>query len=285
VLKQMADNFRDFRNEGMDTVVSSLLEEPINLAGPLLTIKSPVSQKNGELMSQVCSPMRPILVKYPFHHSTKDADVSLPELETWFAPNTGKIWKYATGSGAELVVFKGGQWVPNPMLQDMKVSPELLTFLNGAQMLTKAFFADGRTKPGFTYKLRPAAGQSIAIQLKLDGVELGKTFQTDFSWPATSGSSVAEGTAIRPDGSSQPFGRYTDLWAVFRLFDAAAPREPNAKDVQWDKVRGDGGQLQPFSPPVKVEILSFPGGVDVFQPGFFESVRQCAKKAVDELKQ
>jgi type VI protein secretion system component VasK len=281
-LKQMADKFQNFRREGLDGVLEHLLEEPIGLADALLVQKSPAITKNGELLSQVCLPMKPILMKYPFNQTAKEeakSEVSPAELEAWFAPNVGKLWKYATGSGADLVVLHAGKWEQNPMSQDMKAAPELLNFLNGAQQLTKAFFSKGGTEPGFTYALRPTAGQTGTIQLKLDGTEMDKVFQTTFSWPAASGKSIADGMVFTPNGSSHGFGQYPGLWAVFRLFEAAAPREPNAKEVQWNQVRGNGGLLQSFSPAVKVDIVAFPGGVDVFQPRFFEGLAQCPKKA------
>jgi hypothetical protein len=49
------------------------------------------------------------------------------------------------------------------------------------------------------------------------------------------------------------------------------------KIVEWTK--GGVGRLEPIQPPVRLEIAEFPGGVDVFNPKFFEGLR-CPARAV-----
>jgi len=50
--------------------------------------------------------------------------------------------------------------------------------------------------------------------------------------------------------------------------------------VQWSEIRGRGGAVaQRLNPPVKVELVEFPGGVDLLNPKFFETLH-CPDRAV-----
>jgi type VI protein secretion system component VasK len=105
--------------------------------------------------------------------------------------------------------------------------------------------------------------------------------QKTFYWPAPAGSTAgAEGT-VQAGTFTTGFGRFEGLWGVFRLFQNADDRTFGAKTVQWSEIRGLGKSVvaQPLNPPVKVEFVEFPGGKDLFNPIFFESL-QCPRKAV-----
>jgi len=60
----------------------------------------------------------------------------------------------------------------------------------------------------------------------------------------------------------------------------AEPRPLNSKMVEWKNLRGGDGRLEPIQPaPVRIEIVEFPGGRDVFNPTFFDGF-QCPANAV-----
>ena len=232
--------------------------------------------------------MAPLLSKYPFS-ATSQSDATLLDIAKAFSPNDGSVLKYVQQSGADLVVRKGLEFQPNPALQGMKVSPELLTFLNRAQALTDVLFAEGgMMQPKLHYVLRPVAGQNapgqyIVVRLVLDGKELSSQdpLQKTFYWPASAGSTPgAEGT-VRAGAFTTGFGRFEGLWGVFRLFQNADNRTLGAKVVQWSEIRGLGKSVaaQPLKPPAKVEFVEFPGGKDLFNPRFFDAL-QCPRQAV-----
>jgi type VI protein secretion system component VasK len=275
----LADKFADAGNEGLNKQLSELLNQPIKWAESV--IPPPLDkgrEKNGQL-AKFCNDMKPILTKYPFNVKGKDAE--LDDLVRGFAPNVGLVSKYVQGSGADLVVRSesGKEWKPNPASKDVKTANELVDFLNRAQRVTDAFFGQGRTTPQLRYTLRSVPGPGPAIRLKLDGPEFTsrEALRREFLWPGKE--SRAEGW-IDAGGTEIGFGAYPGLWGVFHLFENADPRTEGTHIVQWSESRGRGAaERQPINPPVKIELHEFPGGVDIFNPKFFEAL-QCPKKAV-----
>jgi type VI protein secretion system component VasK len=103
-------------------------------------------------------------------------------------------------------------------------------------------------------------------------------FQHVFNWPAAPGSkSGAVARRISTDFGAMAFESRSGIWGVFRLFADADPRELNDKTVQWRY--SSVGQKEPMQYPVQLEIVDFPGGQDVFNPKFWETLR-CPSAAV-----
>lgn len=281
----LADKFTDVGNEGLSRQVADLLEQPIRLAAskiPSPPVTGP-GKKNGEL-AQFCRAMSPILAKYPFRSVGQD-DATLNDVAKAFAPLEGLVWKYVQQSGSDLAVRVGQEWQPNPMLQGMKVSPELLAFLNRSQQLTGALFAEGgMLQPKVKYVLRPVPGQTITIRLMLDGDELNSRnpLQKTFYWPAAAGAKAgADGIVEAGGGFSTGFGHFDGLWGVFRLFQNADERPNGTRVVQWSEIRGRGVAVpQKLNPPAKVEMVELPGNIDLFNPKFFEALQCPARAAV-----
>lgn len=277
----LADNFSDVGNEGLNKVLSDLLDQPIRLTAALIPANAEVSsvgKKNGELAA-MCKDMSRVLTYYPFNPNSQ-ADASINDVANAFQRNEGYVWKYVQKSAVDLVVRTGNEWIQKPDLQGMKVNPDLLVFLNRSQGLTDALFGENTLK--FRYVLRPERG-SIGFRLILDGSQLQSTdpLQKTFNWPALPGARPgAEGVLVVNGSSVGGFGRFDGLWGVFRLFKMAEERPLNMKNVQWSENRGLGGAApQPIDPPVKLQILEFPGGADLFNPKFFAGL-QCPKTAV-----
>jgi len=278
----LADKFEDVGNQGLRRPLGSFLEQPITLTDPWIPkTVSPGPRKNQELVS-FCREIRPTLSKYPFNPiSQQESD--LKEVSTVFAPG-GLVSKYIQSSASELAVRTGQSWQPKPD-SGMKVSPELLAFLDRYQQLAGALFtANGMVQPKVQYVLRRVAGLTITVRLVLDGAEFDSVrnvLQATFNWPAPPGATPgAFGEMIAQGGFNAPFGRFDGLWGVFHLFQNADDRAIGTKVVTWSESRGRGGSvLQKFNVPAKIEIVEFPGGVDLFNPKFFETL-QCPTRAV-----
>ena len=282
----LADKFTDVGNEGLSRALSNLLDQPVRLAAAVIPSNTETfsgAKKNSEL-AQFCRAMSPILTKYPFT-SLSQSDAALTEVAKGFAPTEGLVWKYVQQSGSDLAVRMGQEWQPNPALQGMKVAPELLAFLNRAQQLTGVLFAEsGMMQPKLKYVLRPVPGQSITIRLTLDGDESNSRnpLQKTFYWPAPAGAKPGADGTVEAGGFTTGFGRFDGLWGVFRLFENADERPYGTRIVQWSEIRGRGGAVaQKLNPAAKVELVEFPGGVDLFNPKFFEAL-QCPARAVSK---
>jgi type VI secretion system protein ImpL len=280
----LADKFTDVGNEGLSRKVADLLGQPIRLADSIIPANTEVltvGKKNGELR-QTCLAMSPILMKYPFS-SASPVDATLNDVANGFAPMGGSVWKYVQQSGSDLVVRMGQEWLPNPALQGMKVAPELVAFLNRSQQLTGALFTEsGVMQPKVRYVLRPVPGQTITIRLTLDGDELNSRnpLQKTFYWPAAAGAKAGADGTVEAGTFSTGFGHFDGIWGVFKLFQNADERPNGTRVVQWSEIRGRGVAVpQKLNPPAKVELVELPGGVDLFNPRFFEAL-QCPARAV-----
>src|SRR5262249_39720795 len=148
------------------------------------------------------------------------------DLSQWFAPSSGTIWKTQEAALAKATVRDGNRWKQIPGA-DVTVSLELLDFLNNAQQITTAFFANGNSTVGMSYTLRPyfEPNSNQVIQLNIDGhtVEFSRSHQLreDFDWPASSESARQAvgrtGNRVGSELFSNPFSSQSGLWAVFRM--------------------------------------------------------------------
>lgn len=276
----LSDKFTDVGNEGLSRRVSVLLEQPIRWV-TLPPDDGNVPGKNLDI-KRFCAEMAPILSKYPFAPVSQN-DAALVEVARAFAPTEGSVWKYVQKSASDLVVRAGADWQPNPTLQGMKVTPELLAFLGRAQALTGVLFSEnGMMQPRLRYVLRPIPGQSVTVRLLLDGDELlsSNPLQKSFFWPAPAGARAGADGTVEAGAFTTGFGRFDGIWGVFRLFQNADERPYGTRIVQWSEIRGRGGAVaQKINPPVKVELVEFPGGVDLLNPKFFEALK-CPDRAV-----
>lgn len=284
-VRQLAIGFKPLGSEGVDEEVRELLDAPI-IATRGFIRDNPEKAKAGKLngdLAALCAKMRGVLQKYPFSPtSTLDADLS--EVSALFAPATGAIWKFQQESLGEYVIKQGREWVQKPEVQQPKIAQEVLTFLNRAQQISDAFYPAGATQPNLRYTLRPQGGMDLEktpLLLIFDGkrVEFTKEsrIQKEFVWPAPAGAQAgADGRYNLPGGAG--FGARQGLWGVFHVFGGAEPRQLGVKAVEWRYTRGAGGERQEINPPVRLEFVEFPGGVDLLNPRFFEGLR-CPARA------
>jgi type VI protein secretion system component VasK len=181
------------------------------------------------------------------------------------------------------------QWKAKDATKKPQVTPEILAFLTRAQAIADAFYPAGAAQPHLTYTLRPKLDSSLkdwTLTLTIDGQVREWTptssLQKQFTWPvqAEAKDQGAVGRIGTGDGGlSTPFASRGGLWGIFRIMGDAEPRPLSAKIVEWKYLRSGDGRLEALRPPAQMEIVEFPGGMDVFNPKFFEGF-QCPPKAV-----
>jgi type VI protein secretion system component VasK len=278
--KQLESGFRAVGVGSLDRDVQRLLEEPIVYTKRLIADPEGAGKKINAGLQKLCGQVGNL--KYPFQ-TKASADTSLNELKAVFAPAAGAIWKFQSSVLAEFTILDGGVWKQNPASQKLKASPELLDFLNRAEQIKKAFFPDGGTDPQLTYTLRPVLadpGQVIKLQIDGQSHEFGAgagTLQHTFRWPAL----PAQQGAVGQSGTSKfsaTFSAQSGVWSVFRMFRDAEPRELLQKTLEWKRTKGASGVSGPMDPPVTLELLGFPGNIDIFNPKFFAELK-CSSKA------
>jgi type VI secretion system protein ImpL len=273
----LADKF-NIGNEGVSKQLADLLDQPIRQADRFIPAPRDLSQTKNRDLALFCRDMAPILNKYPFNPTTP-IGASTSDLSSGFAPMTGKVQKYALDKAADLVSRTGTKWDRNPSWQGPRVTQDLVNFLNQAQLFTNALFTEAGVLQ-LRYTLRPSG--SVPVLLVLDGTKIRSSessFQKEFHWPAQNGEKQgAEGLVDVQGGAG--FGKFDDFWGIFHLFQNADERAPRQTVVTWSENRGKGGAvLQKINPPARVEFVEFPGGVDLFNPKFFEAL-SCPGKAV-----
>lgn len=283
-VRQIAKGFKPLGVEGLDGEVKRLLEEPILRAKAFIISdmdESVVRKLNNELRS-LCTPLRITLRKYPFQPLGED--LSLAELTKWFAPG-GEIWQFQAKSLAELTAKDGSQWKAKDPAKKPQVTPAVLSFLTRAQSITDAFFAAGATHPSLAYTLRPKLEPSFgdsSLELEVDGQlhQWTTRVQKQFVWPAPPGTKNL-GAIARIRGSfAYPFANRSGGWGIFRIMGEAEPRQLGTALVEWKYSHVGDGRPDPIQPaPVRLEIVGFPGGADLFNSKFFEGF-QCPQTAV-----
>ena len=284
-VRQISKVFKPVGVGGLDATVEHLLEEPIQRAGewiphdigPVLT-----GQVNGALHN-FCLSAGKTLRKYPFALSADDA--SLAEFSDLFDPMRGSVWKFVQQALGEYVVKDGSQWKSKDPSKKPQVALGMLAFLNRAQSIVDAFFATG-PQPQFSYVLRPKLDSRLkdaTLELEIDGRPFQWTnpLQHQFSWPAPPGTKEPGAVArLRSPSVAFAFASRGGTWGIFRILNDAQPRDLGAKLVEWRYTSGGVGRPEPITPaPVQVEIVGFPGGQDVFNPKFWETLR-CPTAAV-----
>jgi len=283
---QIAQGFKPFGSEGVDTAVQRLLEEPVKLTATFIItdMGKATGGKINAVLHAFCKNSRSTFRKYPFQQSTED--VSLEELANAFAPATGTVWKFQSEVLGELTAKDGSQWKAKDPAKKPQLTPGILAFLNRAQSITDAFYPAGAPQTQLTYTLRPKLDSSFkdaTLELEMDGhlFQWTTPLQKQFTWPAPAGTqNLGAVVRVRAGVLTIPVASRGGLWGIFRIMGDAEPRPISSRMVEWKNLRGGDGRLEPIQPaPVRIEIVEFPGGRDVFNPTFFDGL-QCPANAV-----
>ena len=285
-VRQMSRGFKAVGVGKLDETVQRILEEPIrNTKGFIVTDfgKAGADKVNRELRT-FCISERNTLHEFPFQwNSTTDA--SLDELTGMIDPAKGALWRFQAQSLAEFVAKEGSVWKSKDPAKKPQVTQDMLAFLNRAQSLADAFYPAGATQPRVYYTLRQKLDsrfKDTTLELEIDGQNYPFTsFQKQFSWPSGPGSKDLGAKArIKTGAVAFTFASRPGLWGIFKIMGDAEPRPLGAKTVEWKYSSGGLGRREPIEPaPVDLDIVSFPGGQDVFNPKFWDGL-QCPSAAV-----
>jgi len=283
--RQIASGFKPVGVGGLDVEVERLLAEPIQFAQRLIPAdvsKVGADKINGALRN-LCVRMKNTLRKYPFQPKSSD-DANLDELAGLFAPVNGAIWKFSGESLGELAVKEGSQWKLKDPAKKPQITQEMLSFLNHAQAIADAFFPAGATQARLSYTLRPSLDSAFGdskFELEIDGTRhvWESALQKNFTWPSPNAAN--QGAIARIRGKfSYAFANRGGLWGIFRIMGDAEPRALLGKTVEWKYSQVGDGRKDLIEPaPVRLEIVQFPGGADVFNPRFYDGL-QCPPRAV-----
>jgi type VI secretion system protein ImpL len=284
-VRQIANGFQPVGVEKLDATVQHLLEAPIRMTNTFIIRdmdKAGADRINHELRG-FCAAERTTFNKYPFQPTDRaNGDASLEEFAGVFDPALGALWKFQQSLG-ELVVKEGSQWKAKDPAKKPGVTREMLDFLNQAQRIRDAFYGPG-SQLGFTYIMRPTLDKrwnDAVLELKVDGqpVLLNGPYQRTFNWPARPGATDnGVVVTIRSQGTPAiPVISRGGIWGIFRIIGDAEPRDEGSRTVIWKY--SSLGRPVPLEVPVQVEIVEFPGLVDVFNPKFWEHFR-CPQVAV-----
>jgi type VI secretion system protein ImpL len=276
-VRQIAKGFKPVGVGNLDTTVEALLMAPIRSANPFIirNFEQVSAQSVNAALQAFCRSQRTTLQKYPFQSSSGE-DVGLADLAALLQPVSGALWKFQQQSLADLVVKEGGQWKAKDSGKKPQPTPDLLTWLNRAESAAGAFYPGGNPQPQLVYSLRPKLDPSFKdtiLELEIDGKSypFNTPLQKQFVWPASLGTPSPGAVArLRNAGFSAAFASRGGIWGIFRILADAEPRDFGSKLVEWKYTSGGVGRKEPIQPgPVDLEIVTFPGGIDVFNPKFW----------------
>jgi type VI protein secretion system component VasK len=282
--RQIARGFEPASAGGLDTAVAHLLEAPIRQTQRFIItdINSVTAGRANGPLRTLCARLSSTIRKYPFSPSGQDA--GLDEVASLFAPGNGAIWKFQAESLGDFATKDGSTWKSKDPAKKPQVTQEMLTFLNRAQAVTDTFYPGGVSQPRFTFTLRPKLDSSYkdaVVELEVDGQVQAwhSSLQKQFTWPSAGpGRTPGVIGRIKMGSLSFPFASRGGTWGIFRVMGDAEPRPLGSKLVEWKYVRGGDGRLEEIKPaPVRLEIVEFPGGVDLFNPQFFQGLQYPSK--------
>ena len=273
-----------FHLNGLDQDVQRLLREPIEQSAKFIqTDPVPITANEiNDKLRQLCKSAASVFEKFPFRGSSPQ-DATLEELSALFAPEAGQIWKFQMGSLAALTQLENSQWKLKDPSAKPQITPEMLAFLNRAQLVKDGFYPKGATRPQLTYSLRPELDSSFkgaTVEVEVDGQshEWTTVFQKEFTWPAAAEKKPGAIARVRTT-VAYAFTSHGGVWGIFRMMADAEPRAPKSPNIEWKYIRL-GGQQDPIQPaPVRMSFPEFPNGIDVFHPQFLEGIK-CPASAV-----
>ncbi len=223
----------------VDTTVISLLLAP--------TVPVHKVDGGGPLAGQpaFCGALRSLGSKFPFDPNSHQ-DASLAELNGFFQPGTGALFKFVTDN-AGAFELQGSQFISKT---GKPVFASLLTQATGIQ---RALFPGNSNQLQFQFTLEARApeGESSEV-VTIDGQDLNApataTSAKIFSWTAS-----PAGASLTLSGKS--YGRYPGPWGAFRFFQEYTwTRTPTGFHLEWI-VRGQGGQTVQLNG--KNEVVAF----------------------------
>ena len=122
----------------------------------------------------------------------------------------------------------------------------------------------------------------MIVELEVDGQrhEWTTSLQAAFKWPAAPDAKQGAVARIRNGALSVAFASRDGVWGILRIIGDAEKRPLSSKTIEWKYTRGRDGRPEAIEPaPVRLEIVEFPGGADLFNPRFYDRL-QCPASAI-----
>jgi type VI secretion system protein ImpL len=215
-VQKAAGAFNIDRDTHTDALITGLISQPIDCVGRLQP--SPGAPANGG-GAKICSAIDPLLGKFPFA-SKAQAQASLPEVDSVFAPETGVLWTtYATALKPFLV--QTGPQLGAPYAQAPnapgQVNPRFVAYFNRAARVSSELYGTGQKTASFSFTLRfiPGSGVSNA-SIVVDGqkIQTGAGAQ-QFTWNGRN----AQNTSLVYD-NNEAFS-FQGPWSLFQMIRTA----------------------------------------------------------------
>jgi type VI secretion system protein ImpL len=280
--RQVAQNFRIDPEGHLETLVQTLMEEPITNAEALLRSLGP-AELNGKGKA-LCAPYRITMGKYPFNPAgTQQATVA--EVNALFRKPDGALWKLYDESLQKLLPKQGSQYVPVAG-GTTTLTPAFVAFFNQAATFSEFVYTGNAQDPHMAYSLKPVPTDGIqTVGLQLDGQTFtysgGDTVAKQFTWQAT-GQHEAKATVRFGGGPDLAWSSNEGLWAIFQFFNKAEQWYPtgNGNTLEWVIRIGKDPVTLPNGKPVTVRLeLDMGSAPPVFQKGYFPKLACVAEVA------
>ena len=148
--RQMAQAFR--ADSDLGAPVQKLLEDPITNAEGVLRGLGPadLNKKGKDTCAQIAPDPEQVSIQSP----SSQADATLQDVNTIFAPKEGALWQFYEASLQKLVSRQG---VPVPGAP-IQITPAYQNFLARASAFTDAAYPNGAANPQLKYSVRAIIG-------------------------------------------------------------------------------------------------------------------------------
>jgi type VI secretion system protein ImpL len=245
---------------------------------------APPSTELNAAGAGLCRAMSPLMNKYPFNTALNAPAATLEEINTFFNPKTGEIWKLVDEKLQKVVTRQGTSFTPKD-IPGAKVNTTFIQFLQRAAAFADKAYAGGSDSPHFAYQVKLVESQDVdSATLTIDGrTEVFHNGQEtkDFTWPSK-GQQNANLTVKMKGGDNYPYGMpYRDIWSVFRFAYDAKDNHGTGGGTLVTRTLASQGQTTTDQATGKVVEPKFFFGADppVFNRDYFKSLACVAKVA------
>jgi type VI secretion system protein ImpL len=196
----------------------------------------------GQWCNEVVTPYEHTLLgRYPFIANGPDA--RLEDIDAFYKPGEGLLWKFTNATLAEQVQLSGGDaYTFSPKLDAVAApsySHALLEFLNRSRALMKGFYAGNAQSAQLEFKLRlhnassKIESTSFSVGGKRVSYDNGPLAWQSLVWP---GPEPAKGASFTVRGTGLRAGNeMAGLWGLFRLLESGEVQRgaDDAISISW----------------------------------------------------
>src|SRR5262249_44760227 len=130
---------------------------------------APPSTELNAAGAALCKQMSPLMNKYPFNTALNAPAATLEEINTFFNPKTGEIWKMVDEKLQKVVTRQGSSFTPKD-IPGAKVNQAFIQFLQRAAAFADKAYAGPSDSPHFAYQVKLVeSGDVDNATLTIDG--------------------------------------------------------------------------------------------------------------------